>query len=161
MDDDATGKERAVPDLDIAGQQGATSYHDVVAEPAVMSDMTAGHDEVVVAYDGGGFGLSGSGDGEVFADLVAIADFEVTAFAAKIFVQGIGTEDGSGADFIPLAQGRPAFYEGVGFEHAVGTQGDVALDDRVFANNAAGTNERVRIDARRRGQARTRVNRHK
>src|ERR1035437_9724629 len=108
MHQNAAGEERLVFDLDVAAEQDATGNHGLVADFAVVGDVAAGHDAVAVADFGDGFGRRAARDGEVLADLVAVADTEIAASAGKVLVERVGAEHGAGADLVALAEGGPA-----------------------------------------------------
>src|SRR5665811_2336594 len=135
MHQNAAGEERLVFDLDIAAEQDATGDHGLVADFAVVSDVAAGHDEVAVADFGDGFGRRAARDGEVLADLVALADTEIAAGAGKVLVERVGAEHGAGADLVALAEGGPALDIDVGIEDTVGSHDHFGLDDAKLADS--------------------------
>ena len=137
------GEERLVFDLDIAAQQDATGDHGLVADLAVMRDVAAGHDEVAVADFRGGLRRRAARDGEVLADLVAVADSQIAAGAVEVLVQRQRAEHGAGADLVALAEGGPAFDINVRIEDAARAQHYVALDDAEFADSHRGADDGV------------------
>ncbi len=95
VNDDAARDESLVVDLNVAGNESATSDDDVVADDAVMRDVAGRHDVVAIANGGDAFRRSATRNGVVFANLVVVADAQVAAFTAKVFVEGIGAEHGA------------------------------------------------------------------
>src|SRR5450759_575844 len=134
MHQNAAGEERFVFDLDIAAEQDATGDHRLVADFAVVSDVAAGHDEVAVADFRDGFRRRAARDGEVLAELVAVADAEIAAGAGEVLVERVGAEDGARADLVALPEGGPALDIDVGIEDTVRTYHHLGLDDAEFAD---------------------------
>ena len=81
---------------------------DVVTENAVVCDVAGGHDVVAIANAGFRFRLRAAGDSVMLANLVAVADEQITALAGEGFVQRIGSENRSGGDLVIIAQRCPA-----------------------------------------------------
>ena len=69
------GKRGMVVDVDVSAQQRAVGDDDVVAQLAIVGDVAAGHEEVVVAHAGDAvFFFRGAVDGDALADDVVVAD---------------------------------------------------------------------------------------
>src|ERR1035438_2979188 len=135
MHQDATGEERLIFNLRVAAQQHATGDDGLVADLAVVGDVPAGHDEIAVADLRNRFGRGAARDGEVLANLIAVADSQIAAGAVKVLVERVGAEHRARADLVPLAEGGPALDINVGIEHATGAQNYVPLDHAVFADS--------------------------
>src|SRR5450759_4763675 len=146
MHQNAAGEERLVFDLDIAAEQDATGDHGLVADFAVVRDVAAGHDEVAVADFRDGFGRRASRDGEVLADLVAVADAEIAAGAGKVLVERVGAENGARADLVALAQRGPALDIDIGIEDTVRTYHHFGLDDAEVADAHTGADDGIGRD---------------
>src|SRR5580658_4094844 len=112
-----------------------------------MGDMARGHDEVAVADFGGRLRRGAARNGEVLADLVAVADTKVAAFGLEILVERIAAEYRAGGDFVVLAEGGPALDEDVRFQQAPGADRDVLLHHAVLANAHAGRDDGLGVDA--------------
>jgi hypothetical protein len=138
VDDHTARYEALIADLHVTRDESATGDHDIVADGAVMGNVARGHDVVAIADPGGGLGGRTARDGVVLADLVVIANVEIAAFAPKVLVERISTENSSGRDFVVISQGGPAFDVDVGLQATVRTNGDVLFDNAVFANRSAG-----------------------
>ena len=136
MDHDAARDESLVLHFDVPRHQRATRDHRIVADGAVMRDVAGSHDVIAVADGGDGFGLRAARNRVVFADLVAGADAQIAAFAVEILVQRIGAQHGAGRNLVAVAERGPAFHEDVGFEQAIGADGDILFDDAEFADAA-------------------------
>lgn len=161
MDDDATGDKRLVLYLDIPRQKGTTRDHNLAAQNAVVRNMSGGHDEIVVADHGGGFGLCGPRNCEVLANLVVIPDLQIAALTSEIFIERIGAQYGGSTDFIAFSEACPALDVNVWLENAVGPKGDILLDNAVFSNLATACDVGVMVYSRRGCYTRTRVYGHK
>jgi hypothetical protein len=74
MDHAITRYQRAIADLHPPGEQSTTAHDDLIADPAVVSDMRVVHDEVVVANHGYFAPLASAMNSGTFAKHVAIAD---------------------------------------------------------------------------------------
>src|SRR5271157_67350 len=143
---DAAGEERPIFHFHVPAQQHAARDHHAAADLAIVGDVAGGHDEIVVADFGGGFGRRAARDREMLANLVAVADSQVAARAGEVLVQRIGAEHRAGGDFVAVSQGGPAFDVHVGFEQAAGADEDVAFDDTEFADPDAGPDRGFGMD---------------
>src|SRR5262249_33347837 len=74
MDHAITRDQRAIANLDPSREQRAPADDDLIADPAVVSNMRVVHDEVVVADDGYFAPLASTMNRGTFAKHVAIAD---------------------------------------------------------------------------------------
>ena len=115
-----------------------------------MGDVARGHDVVVVADHGDRFRLGAAADGVVLADAVAVADPEITALAAEIFVERVAAENGAHGNLVVGAEGGPALDDDVRLEFRSRPDGDVVFDDNeladldVFGDLSAGGDARGR-----------------
>lgn len=68
-------------------------------------------------------------DGDGFADVVVVADFEACESAAVFFVLRGGTDDAVGVEGVVAADGGMADEGDVVEEFAAGAEGDLGADD--------------------------------
>src|SRR5882762_4024078 len=121
-----------VPDLDVTRKCRHIGEDRVVADPAVMRDMHVGHDPVVAADARDSRILHGAAaESAVFADGVAITDFERSLFTGVFLVLGRSAERAESVNAVLSS------YAGSPLDHHVRPDRgplpylDVLADDRV------------------------------
>src|SRR5208282_4816359 len=75
MHDAVARDQRAIAELDPAGEQRTAGDDGRAADSAIVRNVRVLHHEVVVAHDGDGAALAAAMDGGIFAEDVSIADF--------------------------------------------------------------------------------------
>ena len=133
------GKRGMVVDVDVSAQQRGVGDDDVIAQLAIVGDVAAGHEEVVVADAGDAVLLFGGAvDGDALADDVVVADDHLGVGAAVADVLRLAADDHVGIEVVAAAEGDVAH------------QGDVVFQPRAAADaHLAGR-------SRRRGRSRLR-----
>ncbi len=160
MYDHAPGNERLVFYFRVSGHQNATCYHVVVAHFAIVRHVAVGHDEIVVPDLGQRFRLRSSRDAVVLANLVAVADTQVTALAGKGLVQRVRAKHRTSGDFITLPHRGPTFHVNVRSEEAPGADRDIPLHDAKLADICLRADDRIGMDAGSGSHYRGRINGH-
>jgi hypothetical protein len=124
-------------DGDVSGECGGVGHDDVVADEAVVSDMCVGHDEAMTAdlrelaaFDGAAM------DGDVFADLVMVADLEASGFTFVGKILRAHADDGEREDAIVAAELCGSLEYDVGDEFAVLSHLNVGPDYAERSNGA-------------------------
>src|SRR5437762_2471807 len=106
MDSRPGRDERLVFDLDVSAYLHAAHDHVPIADLTVVSDVPAGHDEVVVANHGSGFRRGGPRNREMFTDFVTAADAKITALAGEMFIERMAAKHRAGRDLVAISQRR-------------------------------------------------------
>lgn len=142
MNDDGSAEEGTVGDFDIAGQKRVVDEGDVIADGAVVGEVNASHEVVVVAEGGRCSGAGAAVNGDVFADGIAGADPDVADDAGlEGGVLGFCADDCSITDFIVGTDRGVSGYNGMGLNLAA------VPDLNVLIDNDAGTDLAILTDA--------------
>lgn len=149
VDEAIAGDEGAIVHGDKAGEEGAIGDDDAVADPAVMAEMTVGHEQIVGAYPGGVIVGIGAMDGHMFAEGIVIADIDAGEAAAEAEVLGSAADDAPGGEHVAGAGGGGAGEVGMGADLTVFAEGDLGINDRIRADVHAGVKSGLGIDHRR------------
>ena len=130
MKDRASPENHIVADLDIAGQQAVIGDHGAVSDIAVVTEMSPGHQHVVIA-DACGRPLGGSPvNGDIFPeDVVITYNHPAPRLGAMSEILRRGTDDGTIADQIPRPQSNMTREDGAGLDGAVVADDHIRFDD--------------------------------
>ena len=98
-----------IAQLHMARECSQIRHDDVIAQFAVVGDVTVGHDHAVVADPGSALSCGGTPvDGHVFPDLVAIADNDLGGLALVVQILWGHADGGKGTDEVIPADGGAA-----------------------------------------------------
>ncbi len=143
----------AVPNLHVSREGGGVGEDVLAAHVAVVRDVGAGHQEVVVGQGGEPAAAFGAPvQRAAFAEDVAVANLQAGGRPLELEVLGTHAEGGVGVDVIVLAQLRVGADDDVAAEQGAGTDDGVALDDaegphhHAFAKAGFGTDDTARVD---------------
>ena len=119
----------------VPGQQRAVGDDDVAAQLAIVSDVAASHEEVVVADGGDAFLLFGGAvDRHAFANDVVVADDDFRVAAAVGDVLRLAAEDHVRIDVIVAADRHVAHHGDVVFQSRAAADAGFRPDDAVRAD---------------------------
>ena len=96
----------------------------------------------------------------MFANLVAVADVQVTPLAGEALVERIGAQGAAQGNLVCLAQRRPTLDVNIGLQDTTRPDDDIRLDDAKVADDGLRANHRAGVDARRRCDGGGRINGH-
>src|SRR5947209_57286 len=113
-------------DGDVAAQRSAVHEHHVIANYAIVPHMRVGHDKQMASDFGEATTFHGSAiEGDVFANLVVIADFQAGGLAAVRDILGRHADSGVGEKRVVGPDLRRAFDHDMRQQTAVFSEFDV------------------------------------
>ena len=160
MNHDAARNKRLILHLHIPGHQRTTRDHNIVAQRAIMRHMPAGHDVIQVADRSDRFRLSPARNSIVFADLIAVADLQVTALASKALIQRIRAKHRPCRNLIAVSKRSPAPHKTIRLKNAISPNHHILIDNAKLPNARASANHRLSMNARTGSNNSRRINSH-
>src|SRR5215217_2089891 len=146
VDDAGATKDHIVTDMAVTGDADVIGHDDVVADDRVVRNMSAGHDQAIIADLGQHSTAFGPRiDGDRFADGAALADHEARRLAV---ILEILRPMADGRERIDLRSGTDL---GMPIDGHVRNQFDIVMQHDIIADNA----ERADLDAVTKASART------
>jgi hypothetical protein len=133
---------------DVTGQQDAVSHHHAVADVAIVGDVRAGHEEIVVADRRFALVVQAAVDADVLANDVAVADDQPGRGAVEAEVLRWETDGGAGINLILDAHDRGPLDVDHRPDLAAVANGDAGLDDGIGADLNVGADLGLGVDDR-------------
>jgi len=122
-------EECPVSDLNVTGQLHGVGHDDAVADPAIMRNMTGGHQEAVRTDFSAGIGLGGAADGHVLANDGARADTHAGAGGGiEAQILRIAADHGERMHHDALAELTLPADVGMSVDHTIGAESRTVLD---------------------------------
>jgi hypothetical protein len=124
-------------DRHVAGEGGGVGEDAAAADVGVVADVGGDHDETAGADRGHASPAFGSaGDGDVFADVVVVANLAAGGLAGVLQVLRRDADAGEGGDAVALAEGGVAVEDDVRDEGAAFAEDDVRADGAIGPDGA-------------------------
>ncbi len=117
-----------VADMHLARERNAVGDDATAADHAVVAYVHVGHQQVAVADTRGAGRGRAAADGDVFADVVVVADFAEGFLARELEVLRQARNRGGGVDPAAFADARAVVDHGAGADPAAVADHDVARD---------------------------------
>src|SRR5436305_1983504 len=131
----------------VTANSGPIHQHDVIANHAIVSHMRVGHDKQMATDFGEATTFHGSAiEGDVFANLVVIADFQAGGLAAVRDILGRHADRGVREKRLVAADHRRAVDHDMRQQTAGFSEFDIRADDAIGADLAGSWYLRARID---------------
>lgn len=125
VDCDIARDKGPVVDRDVPAQENVVHENRMRVDHAIVRDVHAAHHHVVIADDGGVFGLERGVERAVFANAVVVADGQPTADGSIGNVLRPAAEDGIFADFVVPTEGHAVSNGHAGFKPTAVADGDI------------------------------------
>ena len=115
----------AVVNLDVTGERRGVCHYNLVSQKAIVRDVRLRHQQISVADLGQtAAALRAAMNGDEFADVISIADFNACRFAAVFQILRRKSDGNERENFIVIADLRIAVNDDVRFEPVIFAQND-------------------------------------
>jgi hypothetical protein len=148
MNANRAGKEGPFVDGHVATQQTLIGHDDVAGQTAIVSDVSTGHEETIVANRRGGFRLHGPMDGDVLAQGVAFANDNAANFFGTAHMLRHTADHGAFANRVAIPQAHAIFNAGLARDPATIADDDIVFNNGERANAHVGADLSLRTDNR-------------
>ena len=128
VDGRVAADDHPVADVHLARERDAVGDDAVAAHHAVVADMGVGHQQVVRSYARRARGGRAAADGDVFADVVVVADLAHGLLAGELQVLRQTRHRGGRVDLAAAAEARSVVDHGAGTDPAAVADHDVGCD---------------------------------
>lgn len=130
------GKKNAVFQQAMAAQKGTIGQDTLVANDAIMGNMAAGHEEIVVTNPGFKPFIGASMDRHIFAEDIVLPNDGACFFAAEFQVLRKFAQYGAAVNHVRFAHLERAYEHRMRTDHTSRTQADATIKDGVRPNLA-------------------------
>jgi hypothetical protein len=133
MNGNRPGNESAIANRDTPGEQTRIGEDDIVADPAVVADVTKRHEKVSVSDSRCRAFCAAAMDGDSFANDIVVSDFNEAHTGLEFEILRLSADHHGFRDAVAAAEPRMPFDHGV--------RGDVGAvaDDYVFLDDGVGS----------------------
>lgn len=130
-----SAKGGVVLDNNMPAQQNVVRHGDFIAEHAVVGDVAARHEQVIIADDGIPAPVPGPKvNGYTFANRIVVANEHPGVFAFEFFILGVRSNHRSRIDLVVFSKDR------------VSEEGDIVVQFTSVSNSAIGSDVGERSD---------------
>ncbi len=150
MDRGQAAHDRAVADLDVAGEGAVVRENDAVADEAIVPDMAVGEKISTAADAGFAIALGAPVDRAELAKNVRLAELEIGRFPGVFQILRLLPDGAVGVELVMRPRDHRALQGHVMLQPATFAEDDVRADDAVRPHHRARPERRARVDDRRR-----------
>lgn len=154
MHDGIARYDRAIVNMHVPAEQNAVDQNHVIEDPAVVRDMTIGHEQIVVADAGDSVFLLGTTiDGDSFAKTIVVADRDFRIGILPTDILRIAPDHGIRPEAVVASDRRATNDHDMTLQMRAIAECDVRTDDAKRPNHNAASYPGSRINLRHRGNS--------
>ena len=126
---------RMVSHRDMAGKRCRICHDDVVSHDAIVSDVTVGHQKIIIPDHGDSMpSLGAAVQGDKFPEHVVVADLQVRRFSLVFEILRICSDGAVAVKMASLADGSPPVDVDMGIQDSAGSNPGLRADDAIGAD---------------------------